>query len=182
MKPDPRFPDRPTHPDLDDLSAAAIQNDARTDIDALVAEVVDFESLSYLAMGRAERLLTLRGLRPQAETVSQIGGAIMDGFMIGVGFTHARQPVPTVVVLRDPDNFNDRATFGGPVETFDIDLGYADLNDVDEWREWDANQRAALTSIADLDARAHVERILDGVAERHEFAERVVREYDEGGE
>lgn len=45
---------------------------------------------------------------------------------------------PLVVVTRDPDYANDYRTFGGQVETYDIDMGRMDLNDKDEAVEWAA--------------------------------------------
>lgn len=43
---------------------------------------------------------------------------------------------PVVIVVRDPDASNEYATFGGSVETYDIDAGYADLSDREEFQEW----------------------------------------------
>lgn len=41
-----------------------------------------------------------------------------------------------VVTVRDPDWSNEYAIFGEPVEIIDIDAGYADLRDPEEFAEW----------------------------------------------
>lgn len=43
---------------------------------------------------------------------------------------------PIVIVVRDPDASNDYTVFDGEAETYDIDLGYADLGDRDEFLGW----------------------------------------------
>jgi hypothetical protein len=43
---------------------------------------------------------------------------------------------PIVVVVRDPDSSNDFTVFNGDVEIHDLDLGYMNLDDPEEWAEW----------------------------------------------
>ncbi len=43
---------------------------------------------------------------------------------------------PLVLIVRDPDASNDVTVFGGDVETHDMDLGYANLDDPNEFIEW----------------------------------------------
>jgi 4-aminobutyrate aminotransferase-like enzyme len=59
-----------------------------------------------------------------------------------------------VVVVRDPDASNDYRTFGPPVTTVDIDCGYADLSDAEEYREW---REGHYERAAQLEAQGHPE-------------------------
>ncbi len=96
-----------------------------------------------------------------------------------------------VVVTRDPDASNDYAEFGLPVLTHDIDLGYADLSDEEEFGEWAESHLATVKQLRDLDealglpeelrpeaeqAADHIESVVRGVAERwgHSLPEAVV--------
>lgn len=90
MEADPRFPDRPTHPDFERLSEIVIDHDTRTmgplaqeEFDKIVAEVVDGKSLAYVAVNRAGMLLQAR---PQEPPVMMAMAGIIDGFMLGVKF------------------------------------------------------------------------------------------------
>lgn len=106
MEADPQFPNRPTHPDFDKLSAIAIENDARTDevqsedeFEEFVGEYVDIDSLQYVAMNRAGMLVQQKsedtGLSPDKQAqvnmarLAAAGAGIIDGFMLGVKFAQA---------------------------------------------------------------------------------------------
>lgn len=53
-----------------------------------------------------------------------------------------------VIVVRHPDYENDYTVVGpGPVETIDIDLGRADLDNEDERLEWLLSHKAAAEAI-----------------------------------
>lgn len=43
---------------------------------------------------------------------------------------------PIVVVVRDPDSSNEWVVFNGEADVHDIDLGYMNLDDTDEYLEW----------------------------------------------
>jgi hypothetical protein len=50
LPPDPRFPDRPTHEDFARLSEVVIEQDDNMKVD----DVIDLESLMYMAINRVE--------------------------------------------------------------------------------------------------------------------------------
>lgn len=89
---DPRFPDRPTHPDFIILSEAVQAIDKKADsgveVHNIVSGDVDVDSLTYLAQNRAGMALqSLRGVDITADRLASIiGGAIIDGFKLGVEF------------------------------------------------------------------------------------------------
>ncbi len=96
MQADPRFPNRPTHPDFVLLSEAVCANDDLTDTGpeawrARVEAYVDLESISYMAMQRAERGLLHRG-RPSndVELVALMSAAMFDGFIAGCVFSQLK--------------------------------------------------------------------------------------------
>lgn len=101
--PDPQFPARPQHPDFWTLSEVAIVNDDKSElagsrIDRIVGEVVDFESLLYVARHRASRI------SGDPEVTSRVIAAMFDGFMLGSGFEKRRG---TVTVVGDSDDNPD---------------------------------------------------------------------------
>lgn len=53
------------------------------------------------------------------------------------------KPTPIVIVVRDPDASNDYKVLDGEAETYDIDLGYADLGDRDEFLGWAGSHLSA---------------------------------------
>lgn len=58
---DPRFPDRPDHPDFWKLSEIVLQLDGRSNdeafsVEGTASEVVDLESLTYMAIQRIAQL------------------------------------------------------------------------------------------------------------------------------
>lgn len=90
MEPDPRFPDRPTHPDFAKLSAVICAQDARSeqagfDLLADLATVVDPESLRYLAQQRVDRLAVALG-EWTPTTRAALSSVFMDGFMTGARY------------------------------------------------------------------------------------------------
>jgi hypothetical protein len=85
---DPRFPNRPTHPDFAELSDAVQANDKEADAGRLldrIADFVDLESLEYIVLQRAMRMAEIKG-----GDVAQIAGAIMDGFALGAAYERGR--------------------------------------------------------------------------------------------
>lgn len=78
---DPRFPDRPTHPDFWRISESVLQLDGKADegaqsFDTIVYPLVDVRSLGYMAHQRALRM----GTGFVSETL------YLDGFLAGVLF------------------------------------------------------------------------------------------------
>lgn len=49
---------------------------------------------------------------------------------------------PTVIVIRDPDVSNVATVYDGPVHVIDVDLGYAEMADREEFLEWAGSQIA----------------------------------------
>jgi hypothetical protein len=86
---DPNFPNRPTHPDIETLCSEAQTNDNLVDsdieIDTIIGTFIDPESLAYLVINRAGRYLILNHVAPTIEMIELIGGAIVDGFVLGAG-------------------------------------------------------------------------------------------------
>lgn len=71
---------------------------------------------------------------------------------------HAKKPL--VIVVRDPDYDNEYATFGGEVETYDIDAGRMDLNAEDEATMWAGSHLIAAMELRDqgrIDAAEYIE-------------------------
>lgn len=86
---DPRFPDRPQHPDFWRISEVVLQNDGQADegempVQDILKDTVDLESLSYFAMQRAGMNCQRLGLPDALKTV--IAGAWMDAFFAGARF------------------------------------------------------------------------------------------------
>jgi hypothetical protein len=48
-----------------------------------------------------------------------------------------------VIVVRDPDASNDYTVLGRPVYTYDVDCGYMNLDDPEEFADWAENHRAS---------------------------------------
>jgi len=95
--PDPRFPDRPTHPDFAELSEAVRANDMLADEhgqDGLldrIREFVDVDSLEYIALHRS--LIGAAELSRLGEPVNlpaALQASIIDGFVLGAAFERAR--------------------------------------------------------------------------------------------
>src|SRR5215467_11149041 len=89
-EPDPRFPNRPTHPDFAVLSDAIQEIDGSADdgqtVDEILGDVVDVESLMYIVMQQAERAAPSSiGAR------TKIGGAMLAGFALGVRFAQQKE-------------------------------------------------------------------------------------------
>ena len=83
---DPRFPDRPTHPDFARLSSAVMQQDAVADMLGIrEAANVDFESLTYLAQHRIHA--AIGGVPVPTWLMTTMGALYFDAFTLGVGFT-----------------------------------------------------------------------------------------------
>lgn len=86
---DPRFPERPTHPDFWRMSEVILQQDGEADeggqsVEEIVKDTVDLPSLSYFAMQRAGIQCQRTGL-PEA-LVPVLASSWMDAFLAGVRF------------------------------------------------------------------------------------------------
>jgi hypothetical protein len=86
---DPRFPDRPTHPDFWRMSEIILQQDGDAteggqSVEEIVKETVDMQSLSYFAMQRAGKQLQNAGL-PEA-LMPVVAATWMDAFLAGATF------------------------------------------------------------------------------------------------
>jgi len=98
MEADPRFPDRPDHPDFDSLSDCALGMDAaaeRNEVDDIVRRIVDPESLTYLVLHRAGNALVAAAAHQvvdgeEVDVHSLLAAAILDGFVIGATYERRR--------------------------------------------------------------------------------------------
>lgn len=75
---------------------------------------------------------------------------------------------PLVIVTRDPDFSNEYATFDGDVEWYDIDAGYADLRDPEEFAEWRNSHLASAKSFRE-----------EGREEAAQYIENTVATYED---
>jgi hypothetical protein len=83
---------RPTHPDFAQLVDLILQQDGKTedpnfDMDAHLASIVDPESVSYIALQRAFRMVSLMGMNPieRPEVAVKLASLWIDAFCIGYG-------------------------------------------------------------------------------------------------
>lgn len=88
---DPRFPDRPQHPDFWRLSEAVLYLDGEADeggrdIATITAGLVDPESLSYLCTVRAERFLLQLGMPNRPALVMAVAAGMLNGVATGILF------------------------------------------------------------------------------------------------
>ena len=60
-------------------------------------------------------------------------------------------PPVTVVVVRDPDSSNDISVFGTEATIIDVDLGYSNLTDRDEFLDWTGAQLGTVDDLAKAD-------------------------------
>ena len=103
---DPRFPDRPSHPDFWRLGESSMQKDGavREDgksIDEVASGLIDMESVIYAGMVRAAQAVRQMNLvdemkrarnnpaRMEEILVSVIAGSFMDGVTTGIRFEKA---------------------------------------------------------------------------------------------
>lgn len=77
---------------------------------------------------------------------------------------------PLVVVVRDPDASNEFHTFGGEVQTIDVDLGYMSLEDEGEFAEWADSQLDQALAVEPIhpEAAALIRQVVRENAEHHE--------------
>lgn len=86
LTPDPRFPNRPTHPDLARLSSAAAEQDAIADMLGInEAAKVDLPSFAYIAQNRILMMFN-DGSPLTVELSVKILSLYLDAFHLGVGF------------------------------------------------------------------------------------------------
>lgn len=88
---DPRFPDRPTHPDFWRISEILLANDGdategRRSIPEIVTAVVDVESLTYAAKQRARIACEALGLPTSDGWVAKLASVWIDAFTAGATF------------------------------------------------------------------------------------------------
>lgn len=86
LDPDPRFPNRPTHPDLARLSSAAAEQDAVSDMLGLdAALLIDVNSAVYMARSRAHAI----GFTEIPKAVeTRILSLYLDALHMGIGFAN----------------------------------------------------------------------------------------------
>lgn len=89
---DPRFPDRPEHPDLWLISQALIETDAQADADQgigdITGRIVDPASLIYMAQQRATRAV-ISGAAPNSMAIV-LTATWMDAFIAGARYQHLK--------------------------------------------------------------------------------------------
>ena len=93
---DPRFPDRPTHPDFARLSAAVLVNDARADAGEDVPAIfeADGDSLVYMVEQRMHTAFGF-GVHMIPEGMQTMMQALfIDGFTVGIQFERRGGPRP----------------------------------------------------------------------------------------
>ena len=82
---DPRFPNRPQHPDFWQLAQLCMKHDAETaegkTLPEFAGEVVDEESLFYLAKQRCTFIARATGLDPKS--AAALMTVYFDGFLLG---------------------------------------------------------------------------------------------------
>lgn len=84
---DPRFPDRPQHPDFWRMSEVVLGQDADSGaktLEEVVGDLVDFPSLEYMAAQRAAQLRRHSHLSEQAAIAAM--AAWLTGFAAGAEF------------------------------------------------------------------------------------------------
>lgn len=86
---DPRFPDRPQHPDYWRIAEVALQQDGKAEeggqsVEQIVQGLVDPKSVTYAATQRARIMIQKTGL---PETLEPLLAAVwMDAFTVGARF------------------------------------------------------------------------------------------------
>ena len=88
---DPRFPDRPQHPDFWRLSESALLLDGRTDsgqsVDKAMSEYVDPESALYVVQQRTDAFLVQMGYTdPPTSLKLLLRTAMLSGLVHGIVF------------------------------------------------------------------------------------------------
>lgn len=88
---DPRFPDRPTHPDFWRISQVLTMNDGRAteggqSVPEITAAVVDIDSLTYAAKQRAGIACQALGLPTSPGWVAKLASVWIDAFVAGATF------------------------------------------------------------------------------------------------
>jgi hypothetical protein len=88
------FPDRPDHPDFWRLSESVLKQDGKFSegnepFETVMAQMVDVESIVYMADQRADFLLDKTGAPKTLMLKGLLMSMYLDGFTTGVGFTQA---------------------------------------------------------------------------------------------
>jgi len=81
-----------------------------------------------------------------------------------------------VICVRDPDASNEYEVFGGEVTIIDVDLGYADLRDREEFADWKEGQDSDVTRLeraGEKEAADYLRSLIDQITENfgHEEVE-----------
>jgi hypothetical protein len=89
------FMDRPDHPDFRLLSEIAIGNDNRSlqpdfDYRTYLAMIIDPDSITYMAAGRAKLMLSALGPLMSSKELARASSMYLDGFMQGVEFARRK--------------------------------------------------------------------------------------------
>lgn len=87
MTPDPKFPDRPQHPDFARLAAVVCENDQKAETghaDAVMGQI-DLPSLVYMA---EQRILRVKMLLPPGAPALQ--ALYFDAFFAGMAYARAK--------------------------------------------------------------------------------------------
>lgn len=73
-----------------------------------------------------------------------------------------------IIIVRDPDASNDVTIFGTPAPLIiDVDLGYMDLGDPDEFIDWAYGHLATAAGLPEGPARDMLIRLVDNTRENH---------------
>lgn len=96
-------PDRPQHPDFMKLSAIVLEHDGPTtdpttmenfSMEETIEQVINNESLTYMAMGRAKIFMVEVGLPMDMRVLSALASAWVDAFLVGNEWQRERRDTP----------------------------------------------------------------------------------------
>lgn len=88
---DPRFPDRPQHPDFWRLSEVCLQLDGAAteggkEIPEITADLIDMESLDYLTRNRVGLLVQALGIPFSPEVIRALETVFFTSVLTGIAF------------------------------------------------------------------------------------------------
>jgi hypothetical protein len=89
------FMDRPTHPDFGLLSEIVVGNDNRSrhpefDYRTYLATIIDPDSATYMATGRAKLMLAALGPLVSKRELARTASVYLDGFVHGAEFARRK--------------------------------------------------------------------------------------------
>lgn len=146
MAKDPRFPNRPDHPDFWLISQAVIDADAAADasqdVESVVAPLVDMKSLAYMAQQRAGRMVDQLPFAGPA-IKSAVGAAWIDAFFAGANYRHLKDT--------DAQSFKDPAEADRLyVLSLDVNPGGEDAHSHMSVHRTDEGARARLVELVEV--------------------------------